>query len=82
MQLQALISTQSYRRNGGVGEALRECVMVLDEEVCKKFAQSVGTTATLALLNGNELVVAGVGDSRYAYSGKCCTDRVERGVFM
>eukprot|EP00877_Chromochloris_zofingiensis_P003122 jgi/Chrzof1/12810/Cz07g08100.t1 len=62
--LQALISTQSYRRNGGVGEALRECVMVLDEEVCKKFAQSVGTTATLALLNGNELVVAGVGDSR------------------
>lgn len=44
--------------------ALRECMLLLDEEVLKLYPKCQGSTATLALLRSNELVVGGVGDSR------------------
>ncbi len=47
--------------------ALRECILELDEQVLERFSRRQGTTATLALLRGNELVVAGVGDSRWGW---------------
>ncbi len=67
MQAQTLQRTLAFSSASGLmSTALRECMLLLDEEVLKRFPKRQGSTATLALLRSNELVVGGVGDSRWA----------------
>ncbi|KAG1678872.1 hypothetical protein FOA52_003540 [Chlamydomonas sp. UWO 241] len=49
---------------GDLRASVTEAFLILDEAVIKHTSSNMGACATVALLRGNELVVAGVGDAR------------------
>lgn len=63
-QVDALRSSPSFKQ-GDYEAALRECFFELDRRALGHTAShTAGATATVALVHGQDLYVAGVGDSR------------------
>ncbi|GFH06725.1 PPM-type phosphatase domain-containing protein, partial [Haematococcus lacustris] len=49
---------------GNLSGALQQAFLALDASITTSCPASSGTTSTVALLRGNQLIVAGVGDSK------------------